>query len=190
LGLTQVCRKIRAELLPLHHEAYMINTKLRYNSSVGELDAAALKIHDKAKGSVTHSVMSWPFLLDILALVCQNKEVSIVYGSYVPLSNTTRSSLVVHPVREVTSGFVDAIIKASKRTRGAWFMRTKVQSMIFAMHGSRPRLAIVVRPQERKVWMPYHGSTVTQAADVAVKEWLEKAGLGSIGLKLGNFDIA
>jgi hypothetical protein len=31
---------------------------------------------------------------------------------------------------------------------------------------------------------------VAQAADVAVKEWLEKAGLGSIGLKLGNFDIA
>jgi hypothetical protein len=169
----------------------MINTKLRYNSSVGELDAAALKIHDKAKGSATHNVVSWPFLLDILALVCQNKEVNIVYGSYVPLSNPTRSSLVVQPIRETTSQFVDAIIKASKRTRGAWFMRTKVQSMIFTMHmGSRPRLAIVVRPQEREVWMPYHGSAVAQAADVAVKEWLEKAGLGSIGLKLGNFDIA
>jgi hypothetical protein len=79
----------------------MINTKLRYNSSVGELDAAALKIHDKAKGSVTHSVMSWPFLLDVLALVCQNKEVSIVYGSYVPLSNTTRSSLVGIPYEKL-----------------------------------------------------------------------------------------
>jgi hypothetical protein len=167
----------------------MINTKLRYNSSVGELDTAALKIHDKAKGSVTHSVMSWPFLLDIFALVCQNKEVSIMYGSYVPLSNPVRSPRVVHPVREVTSRFVDAIIKASKRTRGAWFMRTKVQSMIFAVHGSRPRLTIVVRPQEREVWMPYHGSAVAQAADVAVKEWLEKVGLGSTGLKLGNFDI-
>jgi hypothetical protein len=178
LGLTQVCRDIRAEVLPLHRDAYKINTQLRYLNSVGELDTATLQSHGEIKRSVTHVVSSWPISLDLLALVRQTQKVSITCSRR-------------REIKECASQCVDDILKGFKTTGGAYFVKTKVQNMLFTMQRYRPRLAIVVQPEGREHWMPYDGSNMAQWVKYeAEREWLERIGLGKTGFEPRNVDIA
>lgn len=180
LALTQTCRELRAEVLPLHNKAHIVTkATIRYNSSANEIDLGLLKAIN-FNGPVHHSIVGGTGSeFDILALskTAQGRELhwSVSF-------ETGYGRVVVQPtVRNFIANRFPARLRHS--------IMTAIRSAKIVRTPTRPRLVIVVRPKGVQPWMPFHGNGVGQAASQTIAQWLRDVGLDTIGIKQGFINI-
>lgn len=181
LALTQTCREIRAEVLPLHKRAHTLTkATIRHSSSADEIDVRLLKAINFV-GPVHHSIIGGKrFELDILTLcnTAQGQELR----PFLSFQTGYGRVVVQRHIRKFIANPFPSRLRHS--------MITTISSNEIVQVRRRPHLVIVVRSTRVQPWMPFHGSSFSPRWSSTVGQWLRDVGLDAIDIKQGFIDIA
>jgi hypothetical protein len=175
-GLTQACRQLRNEFLPIHRAKVKVDI---FSQDMERYLEDFFPNRRKANGTLILSISTSQPTLDMLPLMR--------LATTVPTLETL--SFLEYCVCRITNmKLLDGLFGMRKNLH--WLSATKgvLTGLKFTV-GRSSRLSFEVNPMSRRSWMPYKCSKKSKEEDKEALAWLEEIGLGELGLKPQQLEI-
>jgi hypothetical protein len=189
LGLTQTCRMLRTEVLPLYRKAHSVIATVWYLNSAQELDLELLDEHNVTrlmkKESDRQSAVERradELKINIRTLLADHMLDGLDLSTYVDITSPHW--------RSRARAFMTRLIEAFGEKSFQEFVTREAKTATVTFGLQPPALAIELDESQSQTWMPWRGTTAaTQRGCVRANAWLETFGLRKVGVEVGRFDI-